>query len=450
MTLFVTGATGFLGRRFLQALDAARLGPVLCLARTPSALPPSVRAVEGDLLEPSSYRAALAGCDTVVHLAAVTGKASLAEHRRVNAEGTRVLLEACREAGVGRFVHVSTIAVTYPDLGAYAYAISKAEAETHVRASGLDWAIVRPTVVLGPGSPLAGKFRALAAGPLLIVPGTGLVRMNPVHVGDVAECLEWLARCEPLGRRTFGFGGRDVLTVEEFERRIRAALGGRDGPVVRVPLRPIVAALAPLQKIALPLLPVTTGQFYTFLHDSVPAPAEGIVPAVPDRRGADDIIADQWGRRAAAAPPDAQGTEALAAEADAFCKYLVGRAPSDYVRRKYVEAHAGSGSPVRGPSFDDFLVAYARRGPARARLADAYAAAFSRSGTFRRKLVLMLAILESSAETSPFVDRPDEGSASRFALAAVVRLLAFPVLVAAAAIWLGPRRLGRAGDGRAR
>ncbi|MGH2570396.1 MAG: NAD-dependent epimerase/dehydratase family protein, partial [bacterium] len=259
MALFVTGATGFLGRRLLSVLDAAGAGPVLCLARTPSALPKGSRAVPGDLLDPSSYRAALAGCDTVVHLAAVTGKASLDEHRRVNAEGTRILLEACRDAGVGRFVHVSSIAVTYPDLGAYAYALTKAEAEAHVRASGLDFAIVRPTVVLGPGSPLAGKFRALATAPVMIVLGSGRTRMSPVHVGDVAECLEWLARCERLGGRTFGLGGRDVVTVEEFLRRMRAALGKGQGPVVHVPIRPIVAGLAQLQKVALPLLPVTAG-----------------------------------------------------------------------------------------------------------------------------------------------------------------------------------------------
>jgi hypothetical protein len=62
----------------------------------------------------------------------------------------------------------------------------------------------------------------------------------------------------------------------------------------------------------------------------------------------------------------------------------------------------------------------------------------------------LLAILESSAETSRLVDRPDQGSAARFALEAAVRLLAFPILVAAAAVWLGPRWLAGGGSGPAR
>jgi len=439
MALFVTGATGFLGRRLLQALEPGWTGAVRCLVRGPVKLPEGARAVPGDLLDPPSYAKALAGCDTVVHLAALTGKASVAEHRRVNAEGTRLLLEACRTAGVKRFIHVSTIAVTYPDPGPYAYALTKAEAEAHVRASGLDYAIVRPTIVLGAGSPLGDRFRGLATAPLMIVFGSGRTRINPVHVDDVAACLEWLAGSGPLGGRTFGFGGRDVLTVEEFERLIRRELRGSDGPVVRVPVRPVVALLAQLQKVFLPLLPVTAGQFYAFLHDGVPEPSEGVVPAVPDRRGADDLIP----------PPAAAGERAadvdegsLAAEADAFCRYLTGHAAPRYVRLKYVEAHVVGASPDRGASFDDVLVALARRGSTRARLADAYAAVFSRAGTLRRKLILLVAILESTGETANVVDSPDAGSGFRFVVEAFVRGLSFPALVLLAVLWLGPRHLG--------
>ena len=157
MALFLTGATGFIGRRLLPALDAERVGPVHCLVRGPVKLAAGAHLVTGDLLDPSSYAAALAECDTVVHLAALTGKASFKEHRRVNVKGTAALLEACREVGVKRFIHVSTIAVTYPDQDVYAYAQTKTEAEELVRVSRLDFAIVRPTIVLGPGSPLGAE-----------------------------------------------------------------------------------------------------------------------------------------------------------------------------------------------------------------------------------------------------------------------------------------------------
>jgi len=66
---------------------------------------------------------------------------------------------------------------------------------------------------------------------------------------------------------------------------------------------------------------------------------------------------------------------------------------------------------------------------------------FSRGGTLRRKLVLLLAILESTGETSAVVDTPDEGTASRFVLEAFVRCVSFPAVVLLAAVWLGPRHL---------
>src|SRR5688500_7996546 len=100
MRVFLTGATGFLGRHLLDLLDDSRCELAVCLVRDPAKLAGKsrattyVKAVPGDLLEPEKYAAELAGVDTVCHLAAVTGKASPAEMERVNVEGTRVLLEA--------------------------------------------------------------------------------------------------------------------------------------------------------------------------------------------------------------------------------------------------------------------------------------------------------------------------------------------------------------------
>ena len=90
----------------------------------------------------------------MVHLAALTGRAAPEEYKRVNVDGTSVLLQACKAAKVRRFLHVSTIAAGYPDQRYYPYATTKAQAESLVRESGLDLAIVRPTLVLGEKSPI--------------------------------------------------------------------------------------------------------------------------------------------------------------------------------------------------------------------------------------------------------------------------------------------------------
>ena len=85
----------------------------------------------------------------MVHLAAVTGRAAPADYRRVNVDGTRALLRACTAAKVRRFVHMSTIAAAYAEQRYYPYAKSKSEAEALVRDSGMDFSIIRPTLVLG-------------------------------------------------------------------------------------------------------------------------------------------------------------------------------------------------------------------------------------------------------------------------------------------------------------
>jgi NADH dehydrogenase len=293
MSTFLTGATGFIGRRLLSRLDPERRGPVLCLVRDPEKLPAAtdaLRPVRGDLLDPDSYRGALAGVRTVVHVAALTGKGSDAEHFRVNADGTRRLLDAARTEGVSRFLHVSTIAVKFPEKRHYPYARSKEAAEGHVREGGPDWAIVRPTIVLGPGSPLWAKFEALASAPVLPVFGDGRNRVNPVHVDDVVTCLVGLLDSERLGGRTIEVGGRDVLTMEDFLRRMRRELRGTEGPVVHLPVRWIVRVLGTLEKVLLPLLPVSAGQFHAFLHEGVAEEGGGALPPVSERRGVDEMI----------------------------------------------------------------------------------------------------------------------------------------------------------------
>ncbi len=102
--IFVTGATGFIGRNLIQHLTRSGDYTVTALTRIPTQEGAGdaggVRWIKGDLLEPQRYLAALSGCETVVHLAAATGRATAADFQRVNVDGTRLLLQACRETGV--------------------------------------------------------------------------------------------------------------------------------------------------------------------------------------------------------------------------------------------------------------------------------------------------------------------------------------------------------------
>src|SRR5882672_471847 len=176
--VFLTGATGFLGRHVRRQLERGEGLAVAELSRARGA----------DLLVPASYERELAGADIVLHLAAATGRAAPADHFRVNVEGTRILLEQSRRHGARRFVFVSSIAAKFPDIRRYPYARAKLEAEALVAGGGIEYSIIRPTIIAGPGAPVLAGLRRLAMLPIVPVFGTGRVRVQPIFVDDLADC----------------------------------------------------------------------------------------------------------------------------------------------------------------------------------------------------------------------------------------------------------------------
>ena len=112
----------------------------------------------------------------------------------------------------------------------------------------------------------------------------------------------------------------------------------------------------------------------------------------------------------------------LRRECRAYCRYLVGSDPTDYVVRKYVEFHRGR---PRAAAFDRFLLAVSHAGTLGTRLADAYASRFARGNVVQRKLVLALALLECSPPAFEVLDRPRAGGVA----------LAYPRLVASALVY---------------
>jgi len=270
-SIFLTGASGFLGGRLLARLAAGGSERVVCLCRKAAAptgggLPANVECVPGDLDDREAYAAALASCDTVVHLAAATGKQSPAEYWRVNRDGTEALVLAARRAGVRRFLHVSTIAVKFADQSRYYYAQSKEQAEAIVAQSGMRFAIVRPTLILGSGSPVLEGLSRLAALPVVPVFGNGITPVQPIFVEDLATCVAAMLDEDLFDGQTVEIGGPEVLTIEDLLRRVRKAQGGGEARVVRLPARPIAAFLAWIEPLLRSVLPFTAGQLASFTN----------------------------------------------------------------------------------------------------------------------------------------------------------------------------------------
>ncbi len=225
MTIAVTGGTGFVGSHFIDAATAAG-HEVRALARRPQRPKPSVDWVDGSLDNADSLRRLVSGCDTVVHIAAVINARDPDEFERCNVDGTLAMLAAATAAGITRFVHVSSLAAREPKLSRYG--ASKARSEDLVQRSGLDWAIVRPPAVYGPGDRETLELFKMANLRLMLLPPAG--RVSLLNVADLARLLLVLAeKGEPTGIVVEPDDGRQRgWSHKELAEAIGRAVGRRN------------------------------------------------------------------------------------------------------------------------------------------------------------------------------------------------------------------------------
>lgn len=279
-TILVTGASGFVGSYVMPALIEHGHRAV-ALVRSPEAgervlgrLGGSASSAElrtGDVTEPASLPAALAGVDAVLHLVAIPrdrdGGASL---RLINTEGTRNVVAAMESAGVRRLVHQGALGVR--DDPRLHYASSKAKAEALVAASGLEWTIVKPSLLWGERD---GFFNVIAGlvrmSPGVVpVPGDGSSRFQPLAVVDLARVLALcLERPQTIGR-TYEIGGPRIWTYREITREVITAMGAHRATVpMPVPLISLVAGASELVHVP---FPVATDQLRQLSLDNIAEP----------------------------------------------------------------------------------------------------------------------------------------------------------------------------------
>ncbi|MEO6215404.1 MAG: NAD(P)H-binding protein [Sphingomonas sp.] len=235
--LAVTGGTGFVGRTLIEL--AVREGhEVRALTRRPQPDMARVTWVSGALDTPIALTSLIRGADAVIHVAGVVNAPDRAGFGEANIAGTEAVVDAAKGAGVRRFIHVSSLTAREPGLSDYGW--SKAGAEQVVQASNLDWTIVRPTAIYGPGDmEMRDMFRVAKLG-LALLPPPG--KMSVIEVTDLARLLLALVANDP---------GRIVLEADDgaeggwthvaFARAIGAAVGRR---VLPLPLPKAILSLA--------------------------------------------------------------------------------------------------------------------------------------------------------------------------------------------------------------
>jgi uncharacterized protein YbjT (DUF2867 family) len=237
VTVLVTGPNGFIGKHVVHALRAREI-PVRALVRDRSRASRltawGAELVEGDVNDPESVRAAIAGADAVIHLVSII-KGSRADFERVMVHGTHNLVAAAEEAGVRRLVLTSALGVDEHSKDKVPYFGAKWEMERAVTASAVEHVIFRPSFVFGrDGGALPTFVRLARFAPVTPIIGPGTERLQPIWVEDVAEyCARSLDLPETAGR-TFEIGGPDALTWNEFWDRLKRVLGSRR-PSIHVP-----------------------------------------------------------------------------------------------------------------------------------------------------------------------------------------------------------------------
>jgi dihydroflavonol-4-reductase len=246
----LTGASGYTGGHLLKRL-LARGDSVKALVRegsiTPELKASSAEIVNGVLGNAADAQRLVAGCDAVLHVAAVYRTAGHPDsyYREINVEGTRLLLEAAANAGVRRFVHTSTVGVhgdvrnppadeNAPIAPSDIYQETKAAADTLAREFGrthkLEVAIVRPGAIFGPGETrLLKLFKSIARGRYAVV-GSGQPHYHLVYIDDLVDgFLLALDRPEAAGE-TFIIAGGRALSQNYLAREIAQATGGSVWP----------------------------------------------------------------------------------------------------------------------------------------------------------------------------------------------------------------------------
>lgn len=224
-TVALTGATGFVGQVTLDRLVEAGWN-VRALTRRDQPKKAGVNWVHGALDRPDSLTELCEGADAVLHIAGVVNAPDASGFEAENVAGTANMLAAAKDAGIKRFVHVSSLAAKHPELSMYG--ASKARAEKLVRTSLLDWTIIRPPGVYGPGDTEMFDMFRLAQKGWALLPPKG--RVSLIHVDDLARLLvALLSAHDDATARIFEAddGTEKGWTHDGFARAIGWAMGRR-------------------------------------------------------------------------------------------------------------------------------------------------------------------------------------------------------------------------------
>lgn len=221
MKVLLTGASGFIGRHLAVALRAAG-HRVIETRREVRDARSQIQVDFTRAIRVEDWIDKLVDVDCVINAVGILREHGLQSFERIHTQAPCALFKACAQRGVPRVIQISALGAEH---GRSGYFKSKHLADECLAQLDLNWTIVQPSVVYGPGGTSARLFSLLASLPITPLPGKGEQLLQPIHIDDLVEAVLTCVRDSNTSRRRIALVGPAPLSLKDFLERLRSSLG---------------------------------------------------------------------------------------------------------------------------------------------------------------------------------------------------------------------------------
>ncbi|WP_010324791.1 SDR family oxidoreductase [Marinobacterium stanieri] len=234
MRVLLTGATGFIGQHLHRALLAEGHDVVACSRQHPGL--PCRAFIPCDFaqdLKSDDWLPRLNDVDAVINAVGIIRETGLQRFQSLHTDAPKALFKACAECNISRVIQISALGAD--EQAETNYHLSKREADDFLAKQPLDWLILRPSLVYGPGSTSSELFAGLAALPLTPLIGDGQQPVQPIHIDDLVKAVLTALTSKSPSRQRIDCVGPRALSFQYWLNGWRKWLGKATAPSMRVP-----------------------------------------------------------------------------------------------------------------------------------------------------------------------------------------------------------------------
>ena len=238
MNVLITGASGFIGSHITHALIKDGHTVTVCVRNSKLAQQhwPSVHAITTDFSKDhqvSGWLPRLDGIDVVINAVGIIRETGSQTFEALHTAAPCALFKACEKAGVKRVIQISALGA---DETAFSqYHLSKRAADECLMELHLNWSILMPSIVYGPGAKSMAFFRALASLPLTPIIDKGDQPVQPIHIDDLIQAVLQIIQPETSGQHRIELVGPKAIKIKEIYSKLRHWLGSGSARFISLP-----------------------------------------------------------------------------------------------------------------------------------------------------------------------------------------------------------------------